>query len=80
MYKRSGGFYSYQFSIHSFSIQHMQNVFLTIFVVQHDSVSTLRNNNARYTETYWKEQYFSDIFVEEYVSEILINDTDLLVS
>lgn len=31
---------------------------------------TLRNNNARY----------SDIFVEEYVSETLINDTDLLVS
>ena len=29
---------------------------------------TLRNNNARY------------IFVEEYVSETLINDTDLLVS
>ena len=70
MYKRSGGFYSYQFSIHSFSIQHIQHVFLTIFVVQHDSVSTLRNNNARY----------SDIFVEEYVSKILINDTDLLVS
>ena len=78
MYKRSGGFYSYQFSIHSFSIQHIQNVFLTIFVVQHDFVSTLRNNIAR--QTFYKDQYFSDIFVEEYVSETLINDTDLLVS